>query len=64
MSQSKHPDGARGRPSTDSGKKDPREDVIAQKLRGLYDEVARQPVPDRFVELLDKLAEAEEGKRK
>lgn len=58
MSQNRKPDAER------STARDPREDVIAQKLRGLYDEVASQPVPDRFVELLDKLAKSEQGKGK
>jgi hypothetical protein len=31
--------------------------AIGKKLRALYDEVAREPVPDRFVELLKQLAE-------
>jgi len=30
-------------------------DLIGQRLRSLYDEVAQQPVPDRFVELLNQL---------
>ncbi|MBL8894200.1 MAG: hypothetical protein JNJ53_06335 [Rhizobiales bacterium] len=29
--------------------------AIGAKLRALYDEVAREPVPDRFVELLKQL---------
>ena len=28
---------------------------IGRQLRALYDEVASQPVPDRFMELLDRL---------
>ncbi len=31
--------------------------AIGAKLRALYDEVAREPVPDRFVELLKQLDE-------
>jgi hypothetical protein len=30
-------------------------DLIGQRLRNFYDEVAQQPVPDRFVELLNQL---------
>lgn len=38
----------------------PVHDLIGQKLRGFYDEVAREPVPDRFIALLDEL-EAKSG---
>ncbi len=30
-------------------------DIIAARLRDYYDDVAKQPVPDRFVELLNQL---------
>ena len=30
-------------------------DLIGQRLRNFYDEVAQQPVPDRFVDLLNQL---------
>ena len=30
-------------------------DLIGQRLRNFYDEVAKQPVPDRFVDLLNQL---------
>ena len=30
-------------------------DLIGRKLRDYYDDVAQQPVPDRFVELLQRL---------
>jgi hypothetical protein len=33
------------------------ERAIGSRLRAYYDEVAREPVPDRFVELLQKLDE-------
>jgi Anti-sigma factor NepR len=33
--------------------------AIGRTLRALYDEVANEPVPDRFSELLKKLAEQE-----
>ncbi len=32
-------------------------DHIGRQLRALYDEVANQPVPDRFMELLNRLDE-------
>jgi hypothetical protein len=33
------------------------ERAIGSRLRAYYDEVAREPVPDRFVELLERLDE-------
>ena len=30
-------------------------DFIGQRLRKYYDEVAKQPIPDRFIDLLDRL---------
>ncbi|MEP6828621.1 MAG: NepR family anti-sigma factor [Aestuariivirga sp.] len=38
-------------------------DLIGQRLRKYYDEVADQPVPDRFLHLLDKLDEATSSKK-
>jgi hypothetical protein len=38
-------------------------DLIGQRLRSFYDEVATQPVPDRFVELLNQL-EAKSSSKK
>jgi hypothetical protein len=38
-------------------------DFIGQRLRNFYDEVAKQPVPDRFVELLNQL-EAKSSQKK
>jgi hypothetical protein len=32
-------------------------DHIGRQLRALYDEVASQPVPDRFMDLLNRLSE-------
>lgn len=43
-----------GPSSADSGKP-PVYDMIARRLRDYYDEIAKQPVPDRFLELLDRL---------
>ena len=37
--------------------------AIGRKLRALYDEVANEPVPDRFSEHLKKLAEQENQNR-
>ena len=37
-------------------------DIIGRRLRDYYDEVARQPVPDRFVDLLNQL-EAKSAKK-
>ncbi len=39
-------------------------DLIGQRLRTYYSEVAEQPVPDRFLSLLDKLDEATAKKPK
>ena len=38
-------------------------DLIGQQLRKYYDEVASQPVPSRFLHLLDKLDEATASKK-
>ena len=38
-------------------------DLIGQQLRKYYDEVASQPVPNRFLHLLDKLDEAASSKK-
>lgn len=38
-------------------------DLIGQRLRKYYDEVAEQPVPDRFLDLLDKLDEVTSSKK-
>jgi Anti-sigma factor NepR len=37
--------------------------AIGRKLRALYDEVANEPVPERFSELLKKLADQENHDR-
>jgi anti-sigma factor NepR-like protein len=37
-------------------------DHIARQLRALYDEVAGQPVPDRFMDLLNRLDEDSQDK--
>jgi hypothetical protein len=38
---------------------DPVQRAIGEGLRAVFDEVVRQPVPERFAELLRKLAEQE-----
>lgn len=38
-------------------------DLIGQRLRKFYDEVTDQPVPDRFLDLLNKLDEATSSKK-
>lgn len=37
------------------------QEQIGAKLKALFDESAKQPVPDRFVELLQALAEKEDS---
>ncbi len=37
------------------GVKPPVYDIIGRRLRDYYDEVSHQPVPDRFLELLNRL---------
>lgn len=38
-------------------------DLIGQQLRKYYDQVADQPVPDRFLDLLNRLDEATTSKK-
>ncbi|WP_224007904.1 NepR family anti-sigma factor [Aureimonas sp. SA4125] len=38
--------------------------AIARKLKAYYDDVASEPVPDRFLSLLDALDAAESGAQK
>jgi Anti-sigma factor NepR len=38
-------------------------DLIGQRLRNYYDEVAKQPVPDRFMDLLNQLEAATTSKK-
>lgn len=38
------------------------EKAIGSRLRAFYDEVAREPVPDRFLELLKRLDAKDSGK--
>jgi Anti-sigma factor NepR len=41
----------------------PAPDLIGKRLRGYYDEIANQPVPDRFLRLLDQLESAARPKK-
>jgi hypothetical protein len=41
----------------------PANDLIGRKLREYYDEVAKQPVPDRFTALLNALESKSAGKK-
>ena len=41
----------------------PVHDMIGRKLREFYDDVTQQPVPDRFLGLLDELEAASRKKR-
>jgi hypothetical protein len=53
-------DGEIGSPSTASKNKRRKpsvQDHIGQELRAMYDEVLQQPIPDRFLELLNALDE-------
>ncbi len=39
-------------------------DLIGERLRNFYDDVAKQPVPDRFLDLLSKLQAASSSEKK
>lgn len=39
----------------DTGEKPAAHDLLGRKLREYYDDVLKQPVPDRFAELLNQL---------
>ena len=41
-----------------SGAKPPVYDIIGRRLRDYFDEISREPVPDRFLELLHQLETA------
>ena len=43
--------------------KPPVYDMIGRRLRDYFDEVAKQPVPDRFLELLNQLDSKTSGKK-
>lgn len=44
-----------GKPNLDRGL----QDHIGHKLRSIYDEVVKEPVPDQFLDLLNKLEKSE-----
>jgi hypothetical protein len=48
--------------STSSGNLPP-QDLIGRKLRELYEDAVKQPVPDRFIALLDELEEKSKEKK-
>ncbi len=39
-------------------------DLIGERLRSFYDDVAKQPVPDRFLDLLNQLQAASPPEKK
>ena len=39
-------------------------DLIGERLRSFYDDVAKQPVPDRFLDLLNQLQDAGHPEKK
>lgn len=52
-----------GRRKPGYGIEDPVQRAIGEHLRAVFDEVVQQPVPERFVELLRRLAEQETPKK-
>ncbi|WP_142899867.1 NepR family anti-sigma factor [Denitrobaculum tricleocarpae] len=48
----------RGKLSTDA------QDKIGEKLRGMYETVATEPIPEKFLDLLKSLEEAEQGQKR
>jgi anti-sigma factor NepR-like protein len=46
-----------------TGSKPPIYDMIGKRLRDYYDEVAAQPVPDRFLDLLKQLESKTSAKK-
>lgn len=60
MSDSKKPEPARSG-STKGKKMDDPNAQISEKLREFYKSVQEEPIPDRFLDLLEKLDQAEEN---
>jgi hypothetical protein len=52
-----------GRTRNGNGVDDPVQRAIGEKLRAVFEEVVQQPVPERFAELLRRLAEQEQQKK-
>jgi Anti-sigma factor NepR len=50
-------------PNSQSSAQVPMQDLLGDKLRAYYDEVAREPVPDRFEQLLKQLEERSTSKK-
>jgi hypothetical protein len=57
-------DASRGRTGKTRGMDMSVERAIGSRLRAYYDEVAREPVPERFTELLKRLDAPESEKKK
>jgi len=60
---SKHPPGAGGPPKTPKGASPASKALITRNLRLAFGEVASEPVPDRFLDILGKIDEAEAKKQ-
>lgn len=58
MSQS-HPTGAADATSQDTPATSENDDQIAAQLRAAFADVLNEPIPDRFLALLEKLAKSE-----
>jgi hypothetical protein len=43
------------RPESDTAPHPPVQDVIGERLRAVYSEILRDPIPQRFVDLLQRL---------
>jgi hypothetical protein len=54
---SRKPPGQPGRSGKARGERDAVSQAIGSQLKALYDQVANEPVPDRFRQLLDRLAQ-------
>lgn len=54
-SRAEKPKAKGGKPNLDRGL----QDHIGHKLRTIYDEVVKEPVPDQFLDLLNKLEKSE-----
>lgn len=48
---------------TQSGQDKPRESVIDQNLRRVYEEALEEGIPDRFKDLLDQLKQQEKSEK-
>lgn len=60
-----HPSAGADTPHAQHGGRGPDpvvDEAIGRQLRKLYDDVASEPVPDRFAELLRQLEQQQDGK--